>query len=477
MSAAVWPNRALRRGLQQQWRRHQSTRNTRSSNARFYGYSAVAALTFGAGLFYISDARASVHRWIVMPAMRMAYSDAEDAHRAAIRFLSGLWVVGLYPRERSGSKNQDISVEIFGHRLSNPLGISAGFDKNGEVPDALFAIGASIVEVGGVTPEPQEGNSRPRVFRLPDLNGLVNRYGLNSDGADIVAMRLRERVRRYALSHGFGLDEQIVIDGKTSVPPGSLQPGRLLAVQIAKNKTTPDGDVDAIAADYVRCVQKLGVYADILVVNVSSPNTPGLRDLQAVKPLTAILTAVVKAAAAVPREGSKPAVMVKVSPDESSDEQVDGICTAIRQSGVDGVIVGNTTRSRPPARSQSESRLLSEVGGYSGPQTFPRTLDLVRRYSRKLQLPPAPAPAASLGPITAPPQKDGAKGSRDDGIDPPQDKEVVIFASGGITDGRQCLQLLNAGASLCQLYTTMMYNGVGTVANMKRQIRDAVYKE
>ena len=151
-------------------------------------------------------------------------------------------------------------------------------------------------------------------------------------------MRLRQRVREYAYAMGFGLHEdaeQRVLDGEAGVPPGSLVEGKLMAVQVAKNKFTPDNDIEAVKRDYVYCVEALSRYADIIVVNVSSPNTPGLRGLQSVEPLTNILTGVVEAAKKANRK-TTPAVMVKVSPDEDSDEQVSGICDAVWESGVDG---------------------------------------------------------------------------------------------------------------------------------------------
>jgi len=318
-----------------------------------------------------------------------------------------------------------------------------------------------------VTPLPQEGNPQPRVFRLPSQNALINRYGLNSEGVEHVAMQLRQRVRQFAYDNGLGLtpeSERIVLDGEAQVPPGSLVPGKLLAVQIAKNKLTPDNDIKAIANDYVTCVNHLAKYADILVVNVSSPNTPGLRDLQATGPLTAILSAVVEAAQSTERK-TKPAVMVKVSPDEDSDAQIEGICSAVWSSGVDGIIVGNTTKKRPdpipkgyvmPAR---EEKILSEMGGYSGPQMFGRTLDLVKRYRTKLDQ----GPPSSSGDGTATHKS--------------TEKEKVLFATGGITNGEQCLQILNAGASVCQMYTAMMYGGVGTVTRIKQEMRDAMQKK
>lgn len=176
----------------------------------------------------------------------------------------------MHPRER-GEYNGDLEVEVFGHTLASPIGTSAGIDKGAEIPDALLAIGPSIVEVGGATPFPQDGNPKPRVFRLPSQNALINRYGLNSEGADHMAMRLRQRVREYAWANGFGIDEDaqnLVLDGEAGVPPGSLTKGKLMAVQVAKNKFTPDDDIEAVKRDYVYCVEALARYADILVVNV-----------------------------------------------------------------------------------------------------------------------------------------------------------------------------------------------------------------
>ncbi|KAK4629682.1 Dihydroorotate dehydrogenase (quinone), mitochondrial [Fulvia fulva] len=649
-----------------------TARATASGGSRViaYLYGTGLVILLGFGFLYVTDTRASIHQYLVVPFVRFVHSDAEEAHHAGIRYIKGLYDFGLHPRER-GNKDQelaDLRVEVFGHILDNPIGTSAGIDKNAEVPSALFALGPAIVEVGGATPLPQEGNPKPRVFRIPSQNALINRYGLNSDGAEHVAMQLRERVRQFAYSHSLGLSaesERIVLDGEADVPPGSLVPGKLLAVQVAKNKTTPDNDIAAVARDYTFCVDHLAKYADILVVNVSSPNTPGLRDLQATAPLTAILSAVVNSAKSVDRK-TKPAVMVKVSPDEDSDAQIEGICSAIWAAGVDGVIVGNTTKKRPDPlpkgyiMSAHEKQTLNEMGGYSGPQMFQRTLDLVSRYRTKLdqaprdnspsksltqkypaQAPPVddckPAPttklesantidetvqrdAARLKPLTAeaeqeskqplvqiperhssqdaaqqsnligqgsrsevPPTESssafaeginreqvlGGQGPREsaqaaldkinthDGTDvsekryasatdnvpakykpkPAESESIarkakdavaktketakdtlnkivpstdpssttsptavdtksvasqtpktndlpisdppakVIFATGGITDGEQCLQILNAGASVCQVYTAMMYGGVGTVTRMKEEMRTAIKQQ
>ena len=313
------------------------------------------------------------------------------------------------------------------------MGTSAGIDKHADIPDPLFEMGAAVVEIGGVTPWPQDGNPRTRVFRIPSQRALINRYGLNSEGADAVAMRLRQRVREYAYATGFGIDEAAekeVLDGAAGVPPGSLKKGKLLAVQVAKNKFTPDDDIELVKNDYVYCVNALAKYADIIVVNVSSPNTPGLRDLQRVAPLTTILKGVVGAASQVDRK-TRPAVMVKVSPDEDSDEQIAGICQAVFESGVDGLIIGNTTKRRPDpvpsgaVLSGKEAAAMLEQGGYSGPQLLQRTIELVSRYKRLLE-------------------RDGTNGTA-----------KTLFATGGITNGRDLLQVLQAGADLGMTYTAM----------------------
>ena len=364
--------------------------------------------------------------------------------------------------------------QVFGYTLANPIGISAGLDKHADIPDALLDLGPAIVEVGGTTPLPQDGNPKPRVFRVPSQNAMINRYGLNSKGADHMAAVLKQRVRDFAYAAGLGeheLAEQRVLDGEANVPPGSLVPGKLLAVQVAKNKLTPDGDIDAITRDYVYCVDRVARYADIVVVNVSSPNTPGLRDLQAAGPLTKILTGVVSAAKNVERK-TKPYVMVKVSPDEDSEEQMSGICEAVWKSGVDGVIVGNTTNRRPAALpegytlSSKEQQTMKETGGYSGPQLFGRLVSLVGRYRHMLDQGPPSGEVTSTGP-------DGEEVA----VHPASQPRKVLFASGGITTGQQARQVLDAGASVAMMYTGIVYGGVGTVTRVKQELREEMQKK
>ncbi|KAJ0162747.1 Dihydroorotate dehydrogenase (quinone), mitochondrial [Colletotrichum tanaceti] len=422
---------------------------------------------------YVTDTRASIHRLSPLM-MRFVWADAEDAHHAGTSLMKTLYDLGLHIRERDMSLAQHpaLVTEVYGTKLSNPIGISAGLDKHADIPDALFALGAGLVEVGGCTPRPQDGNPRPRVFRVPGLDGMINRYGLNSRGADSMAIALRERVRKFALK--VGATEKEVLDGEAGVPAGSLLPGRLLAVQVAKNKETDQTDVKAVARDYVYCVRRLARYADILVVNVSSPNTPGLRDLQAAEPLTKLLSAVVEEAAKVDRK-VRPRVMVKVSPDEDEDAQVEGIVQAVCNSGVDGVIVGNTTNRRTGIvpdgvkLTATEQKALQETGGYSGPAMYGRTLELVKRYRKKLDAQAlqtgSPEEAAAI------PSADGSlSGKVEDLIKGKDAPRKVIFATGGITNGEQALSILNAGASVAMVYTGLTYGGPGTITRIKREI-------
>lgn len=422
------------------------------SNLKAVLYGGAVAATVYVGYLYATDTRAFHHRWIIPPVLRWTFPDAEEAHHAGTSALKVLYDLGLNPRERDTTLDvPELSVSVFGTDLQNPIGISAGLDKDAEIPDALFDLGAGVVEVGGCTPLAQGGNPKPRVFRVPKLNGMVNRYGLNSRGADDMAIRLRDRLRRYAKS--IGATEAEVLNGEMSVNPGSLRKGRLLAVQIAKNKETDERDEKAIADDYVYCVKRLARYADVLVVNVSSPNTPGLRDLQAVEPLTRLLSAVVDEAAKTDRK-HRPKVMVKVSPDEDDDTQMDGVVQAVHASGVDGVIVGNTTKRRTGVIPEGikltakEQAALMETGGYSGPAMYSRTLDLVGRYRKMLD---SYAFKSDAG-VTGGPQK-------------------VIFATGGITNGEQAHNMLNAGASVAMVYTGMTYGGAGTVTRIKRELK------
>uniref|UniRef100_A0A3Q2GS04 Dihydroorotate dehydrogenase (quinone), mitochondrial n=1 Tax=Equus caballus TaxID=9796 RepID=A0A3Q2GS04_HORSE len=265
----------------------------------------------------------------LMPALQRLL-DPESAHRLAVRFTS----LGLLPRA-SFEDSDMLEVRVLGHKFRNPVGIAAGFDKHGEAVDGLYKMGFGFVEVGSVTPKPQEGNPRPRVFRLPQDQAIINRYGFNSHGLSVVEHRLRARQQKQA---------RLTEDG---LP---------LGINLGKNKTSADA-----ALDYAEGVRVLGPLADYLVVNVSSPNTAGLRSLQGRAELRCLLTKVLQERDAL-KGAHKPAVLVKIAPDLTAQDKED-IASVVRELGVDGLIVTNTTVSRPASL---QGALRSETGGLSG---------------------------------------------------------------------------------------------------------------
>lgn len=433
-------------------RRHASTTTAPAAGRfRLLAYGSATLLAAFAGYIYMTDTRSAFHRYVVPPALRALIPDAEDAHHIGTAALQALHTLGLHPRERArllaDPSEPKLTADVFGTEIDNPVGISAGLDKDADIPDALFAMGAGVVEVGGCTPKPQPGNPKPRVWRVPSLDGMVNCYGLNSEGADAMARKLRRRLRVYARS--VGLSEEEVLAGKAGVPTGSLLPGRLLLVQVAKNKDTPEQDA---VADYAYCASRLARYADVVVVNVSSPNTAGLRDLQSGDKLVGLLGAVVDSVRSSTQgvRASPPRVMVKVSPDEDDDSQIKDVVRAVWESGVDGVIVGNTTKRKlqaatpgVPVPNRDRAVLAMADGGFSGPSMYGRTLDLVRRYRGWLDVPTFK-------------------------------EKKVIFATGGITNGAQALEMREAGADVAMVYTGMVYGGPGTVTRIKDEMKEGI---
>jgi dihydroorotate dehydrogenase len=276
------------------------------------------------------------------------------------------------------------------------LGLAAGFDKNAVGVDALAALGFGFVEVGTVTGEPQPGNPRPRLARLPEDRAVVNRMGFNNDGAEVVARRLAER--RHRLERA----------GRGSVP---------LGVNIGKTKVVPE---DAAIADYEKSTALLAPYADYLVVNVSSPNTPGLRDLQAVEKLEPLLHAVRRRADDVT---DRPVpVLVKIAPD-LSDEDVDAVADLAGALGLDGIIATNTTIARTGLRSPAAAVAAAGEGGLSGAPLRSRSLEVLRRLRDR------------VGP------------------------RLALVGAGGISSPDDARERLAAGADLLQAYTAFVYEG------------------
>ena len=325
--------------------------------------------------------------------------DAETAHGVAIRALAA----GVHPRCRRRDDPR-LQRRIWDLDFSNPVGMAAGFDKNGEVPDALLACGFGFVEIGTVTPRPQAGNPRPRLFRLPQDRAVINRMGFNNDGHRAVLSRLGKRRRR-----------------------------GIVGVNIGANKDSADR-----IGDYVAGVTAFAPVADYLTVNVSSPNTPGLRALQAADTLGELLGAVMAARNGVADEGGrKVPVLLKIAPD-LRDEEVAALVATAMEGGIDGMIVSNTTTAR---EGLSERRSAREAGGLSGRPLFNRSTRMLARVRQ------------AAGP------------------------ELPLIGVGGIDSPQAAWEKITAGADLVQLYTGLVYEGFGLVERIKREFLRRIERE
>lgn len=366
---------------------------------------------------YGMDARSAIHQYVICPVVRAATPDAELGHAF------GVWAFkwGLCPRvpQRALDKDTDVlKVSIFGQSLDLPIGMAAGFDKNGDCIDALFRLGFSYVEIGSVTPEPQPGNPKPRFFRLPRDDAVINRYGFNSVGHFAVLSTLKQRFAR------------LIGKSLPNTQNNSFRENNMLAINIGKNKTGDEIN------DYVLGVRRFAPFADVLVVNVSLPNTPGLRDLQSEKRLTAVLEAVVKERdASGPNDfGRAVPVLVKIAPDLTEPE-VEAIALAATTAKVQGVIVSNTTIERPQNLLTTNTDLVLQAGGLSGPPLKPyalRTLRALRKHT---------------------------KGS-----------DLILVGCGGISNADDALEFGRAGASFVQLYTSFAYAGPGLPSQIRSDL-------
>ncbi|KZV92843.1 hypothetical protein EXIGLDRAFT_717813 [Exidia glandulosa HHB12029] len=380
-----------------------------ASTARTWLYGSLLVVSGGAFVAYYSDSRSAVHRYVLTPLLRTVL-DAEAVHKLAVRALEA----GVAPRDY-GRDDEALACEIWGERISSPVGLAAGFDKDGEAIDGLFNLGFSWVEAGSVTPEPQPGNPGPRVFHLSADEAIINRYGFPSKGHAAMLGRLRARRK------GNGDDKHA---------HASHRPDQLLAINLGKNKTSAADD----PSDYVEGVRKFSPWADVLVVNVSSPNTPGLRNLQQREALEKLLGAVTAARNETER---KPRIVLKVAPDLSENELAD-VAAAVTACGIDGVIVSNTTVQRPFSLASPNK---AEIGGLSGPPLRPLSLRAVRTLRQ--HLPPT----------------------------------VALIGCGGISSGADALEFARAGASAVQLYTSFAYDGPGAPRRIKDELAALLRKE
>lgn len=287
--------------------------------------------------------------------------------------------------------------EVFGLKFKNPLGLAAGFDKNADFIEDLAGFGFGFIEIGTVTPLPQSGNDKPRMFRLADDDALINRMGFNNQGVDVVAHRLRNLDRR----------------------------GLIIGGNIGKNKQTPNEDA---LSDYIKCFDQLFDVVDYFVVNVSSPNTPGLRELQEKEPLKNILNTLQLRNRK--NDISRP-ILLKIAPD-LTDSQLGDIIEIVIDTKIAGVIATNTTISREGL--VSPESLSKESGGLSGKPLRKRSTEVIRYLSEK------------------------------------SNKAFTIIGVGGIHSAEDAIEKLNAGATLIQIYTGFVYEGPGLVRRILKGI-------
>lgn len=323
----------------------------------------------------------------------------EEAHDLTIRLLE----LGLYPRDLSVD-DPILSQTICGLHVPNPVGIAAGFDKDARVPDAVLGLGCGFAEVGTITPLPQSGNPTPRVFRIKERNAIINRLGFNNGGHATALMRLEKR---------------------------SASRVGVVGVNIGANK-----DSDDRAADYAQGIETFYDVASYFTVNISSPNTPGLRDLQAPEALSRLLANVMAARTAYSDkrgglEHTRP-IIVKLAPDIAEDD-LQPILDVLKAHGVDGIAISNTTLTRPGLT----GAIARQGGGLSGRPLFHRSTVMLARVYRLTQ------------------------------------GKIPLIGIGGIDSANTAVEKIKAGASLIQLYTGLVYEGPGLIGRIKSRLSEA----
>ncbi|MEZ0469868.1 quinone-dependent dihydroorotate dehydrogenase [Luteimonas salinilitoris] len=325
--------------------------------------------------------------------------DPERAHALAFTALEAAWRSGLNPL--LSGRRRAFPVQAFGLTFPNPVGLAAGLDKNGAHVDALLALGFGFVEVGTVTPKPQAGNPKPRMFRLPRHRAIVNRLGFNNDGVDALVANVGRARRR----------------------------GGLLGINIGKNKDTPNEDA---ARDYLHCLERLYPLADYLTVNISSPNTAGLRELQEEQALRRLVGTLREAQERLgARHGRRVPMLVKMAPD-LSDEDIEAAARVLSDLQVDGVIATNTTVSRIAVQEDPRAR---ETGGLSGAPLMDKSTAVLRMLRTRLP------------------------------------ESIPLVGVGGILSGADAVKKMAAGASLVQVYTGLIYRGPELIGECVDAIR------
>ena len=325
----------------------------------------------------------------------------EQAHHnvtSGLKFFTKIWGSNALLKSLYTVEDPRLQTTVFGLTFKNPVGLAAGFDKNADYIEQMSKLGFGFIEIGTVTPKPQPGNDKPRMFRLVNDEALINRMGFNNQGADVAAGRLKHLKEKNG----------VIIGGN-----------------IGKNKVTPNEEA---VNDYIYCFNSLFDYVDYFVVNVSSPNTPGLRDLQEKEPLKKILNKLQDLNNA--KASPKP-ILLKIAPD-LTDSQLDDIVEIVQDTKIAGVIATNTTISREGL--YSDPNLVKEAGGVSGKPLTKRSTEVIKYLSDK------------------------------------SNKAFPIIGVGGIHSAADAIEKLNAGASLIQIYTGFIYEGPGLVAEICKGI-------
>ncbi len=324
--------------------------------------------------------------------------DAERAHGLGLKALESAYRTGALAI--LGTRPAPLKTRAFGIDFPNPVGLAAGLDKNGEHIDALMALGFGFVEVGTVTPRPQSGNPKPRMFRLPEHNAVINRLGFNNGGVEALVRNVEKSKR-----HG------------------------ILGINIGKNRDTPN---ERAAEDYIHCMERVYALADYITVNISSPNTTGLRELQEAENLRRFigeLREVQEELGGV--HGHRVPMLVKIAPD-LSDEELDAMASVFNAGRVDGVIIGNTTVDRSAIKSHP---LAGEAGGLSGQPLYAKSTAVLRKMRLRL------------------------------------DDKIPLVGVGGILSGGDAAGKVAAGATLVQFYSGMVYRGPELVSECVNSIK------
>ena len=326
--------------------------------------------------------------------------DAEDAHKLTLAALKA----GLVPAQKT-TDDPALRVTLWNRTFANPVGLAAGFDKNAEVVGPMLRLGFGFVEAGTVTPKPQEGNPRPRVFRAPSHGAVINRMGFPNGGMSAFH------------------------DNFTAFLARKPRPAGIVGINIGMNKSTLEKGED-IARDYCVLVRQLGPMADYLTVNISSPNTPGLRDLQRRDAFLELTGKILAERDASCGKDNAPPLLVKLAPD-LSDEQITELATAALESGIDGLILTNTTLDRP---TDLPENFRNEKGGLSGAPVRDKSTRVIAAFHR-------------------------LTGGR-----------LPLIGAGGIADGDDAYVKIRAGANLVQLYTALVFHGPAVVHRINQQI-------